>query len=130
MADKKRGTHYLAVERDYLIQGISAIEKLWAEDLVSRDTLRLVIKDLKDKVKEEKLSALVAWYDENCGGGGNLCKPGEQRPYKAQSTKSAVHPFIKLPLWANAEKGCKVIARHSEPGEPLGIHIRPAARGE
>lgn len=110
MASKKTGTHYAIVERDYLLHGVSAVQKLWEEGKLSRDTIRLVKKDLAT-VAPDKVADLDAWVESIGRTKVERLQPGEERVYKAQATKDSPQPFIRLPLWDGAKKGDGIIVR-------------------
>ena len=113
MATKKRGKRTLVSFKDvqlaYLMDGVSAVEKLVTNGNASKSTVRRALKKLQESGRD--VSSLERWVAEHIGpiGRGRAAPvPGETRSYKVQQIKNS-GPFLRLPLDALSVKKGSVI---------------------
>jgi len=89
---------YKDIQLAFLLEGIKAVERLWATGNVSKATLRRALKKLHDA--GENVADLERWVADSIGpvGRGRAApQKGETRSYKAQQIKDG-GPFLRLPL--------------------------------
>jgi len=89
---------YKDIQLAFLLEGIKAVERLWATGNVSKATLRRALKKLHDA--GENVAELERWVSDSIGpiGRGRAApQSGETRSYKAQQIKDG-GPFLRLPL--------------------------------
>lgn len=113
MTKKKRGIAFTHVVMAYLMNQVAGVQKLHAENDLSRDTIRTAMRELKENGKLG--SDLTKWYGETFGTAIGAPQAGEARVYTAQLQKGSPTPFIKLPL-PHVKEGDKVEAFFAEDG--------------
>ncbi len=98
MLDKKSVKSFKDVQISYLMEGLPAIEKMYANGLASKTTLRKALKKLQESGQDVK--ALEEWVIEQFGAsvrGRSSPMAGETRTYRAQQVTGS-GPFLRLPL--------------------------------